>query len=209
MVITEIPFLKEGKTFNMNRLLPARTAKHSGLAERIKTELLDIIARYCSGSERLITAFVFITGEEPETGLNEPGNGKKKEGRRHILRSNNEMAGFNRDNCLYGALEKPVIPQEIYDFIKDSNNKEEYPNLNEHNVNLTRREKEVIKHIMVGRTNKQIAFILEISEQTTKCHVSSILHKLHARDRAHAVSLALCQGLFENESPRSNFLETF
>jgi len=58
-------------------------------------------------------------------------------------------------------------------------------------TNLTNREKSIIKYIMNGCTNKEIALDLKISEQTVKSHVSSILHKLHARDRAHAVSLAL------------------
>lgn len=60
---------------------------------------------------------------------------------------------------------------------------------------LTKREKEILELVAGGQTNKKISCICGISEQTVKCHVSSILHKLHANDRAHSVALALSSGL--------------
>ena len=59
---------------------------------------------------------------------------------------------------------------------------------------LTRRETQILSHIAEGNTNKQIADILGISEQTIKSHVSAILRKLNANDRAHAVALAIRNG---------------
>jgi DNA-binding NarL/FixJ family response regulator len=59
---------------------------------------------------------------------------------------------------------------------------------------LTKREKETLDLIACGKTNKDIAYIFGISEQTVKCHVGSILRKLHASDRAHSVALALRNG---------------
>jgi two-component system response regulator DegU len=59
---------------------------------------------------------------------------------------------------------------------------------------LTQREKQILNYIAEGNTNKQIAHILKISEQTIKNHVSAILRKLNANDRAHAVVLAIRQG---------------
>jgi len=59
---------------------------------------------------------------------------------------------------------------------------------------LTRRETQILSYIADGKTNKQIARILEISEQTIKNHVSAILRKLNANDRAHAVVLAIRHG---------------
>ncbi|MFC1865435.1 LuxR C-terminal-related transcriptional regulator [Chloroflexota bacterium] len=59
---------------------------------------------------------------------------------------------------------------------------------------LTNRETQILNHITEGNTNKQIARILGISEQTIKNHVSAILRKLNANDRAHAVVLAIRQG---------------
>jgi two-component system response regulator DegU len=56
---------------------------------------------------------------------------------------------------------------------------------------LTAREIQILNHIANGSTNKQIANLLGISEQTIKNHVSAILRKLNANDRAHAVALAV------------------
>ncbi|HEY92848.1 MAG TPA: response regulator transcription factor [Dehalococcoidia bacterium] len=60
---------------------------------------------------------------------------------------------------------------------------------------LTVREIEIVNHIAQGRSNKQIASELNISEQTIKNHVSSIMTKLSANDRTEAVVLALKTGL--------------
>jgi DNA-binding NarL/FixJ family response regulator len=59
---------------------------------------------------------------------------------------------------------------------------------------LTKREQQILNYIANGNTNKQIAGILSISEQTIKNHVSAILRKLNANDRAHAVVLAIRNG---------------
>lgn len=62
---------------------------------------------------------------------------------------------------------------------------------------LTQRERQILTYIANGNTNKQIASILSISEQTIKNHVSAILRKLNANDRAHAVVLAMRRGLIK------------
>jgi two-component system response regulator DegU len=56
---------------------------------------------------------------------------------------------------------------------------------------LTQRELQILRCIANGGTNKQAANALGISEQTIKNHVSAILRKLNANDRAHAVALAI------------------
>jgi len=61
-------------------------------------------------------------------------------------------------------------------------------------VPLTQRERQILTYVADGNTNKRIASILEISEQTIKNHVSAILRKLNANDRAHAVVLAIRRG---------------
>jgi len=61
-------------------------------------------------------------------------------------------------------------------------------------THLTSREAQILNFIAGGNSNKQIAHTLEISEQTIKNHVSNILHKLNASDRAHAVVLAIRYG---------------
>ena len=64
---------------------------------------------------------------------------------------------------------------------------------------LTHRETQILNYISDGKTNKQIAHVLGISEQTIKSHVSAILRKLNANDRAHAVALAMRNGWISAE----------
>ncbi|MEN8615265.1 response regulator transcription factor [Dehalogenimonas sp. THU2] len=59
---------------------------------------------------------------------------------------------------------------------------------------LTQRESQILMRVTEGRTNKQIASELKISEQTIKNHISAILRKLNANDRAHAAVLAIRRG---------------
>lgn len=62
---------------------------------------------------------------------------------------------------------------------------------------LTDRETEVLKQIAAGCSNKVVADRLHISEDTVKGHVRSILSKLNASDRTHAVTIALRRGFLE------------
>lgn len=62
---------------------------------------------------------------------------------------------------------------------------------------LTSREREVLRLMINGLSNGEIAAQLVISLSTAKYHVSSILEKLHVTNRAEAVSLALQQRLVE------------
>lgn len=64
---------------------------------------------------------------------------------------------------------------------------------------LTFREIQVLNYIADGNANKQIAQILQISDQTIKNHVSSILRKLKANDRAQAAVIALRNGWIQAE----------
>ncbi|MEH6892397.1 response regulator transcription factor [Bacillus sp. JJ864] len=56
---------------------------------------------------------------------------------------------------------------------------------------LTKREKEVLREIAKGRSNKEIAVELHITEQTVKTHVSNVLAKLHVDDRTQAALYAV------------------
>ncbi|MDG4656368.1 response regulator transcription factor [Ectobacillus antri] len=53
-------------------------------------------------------------------------------------------------------------------------------------VKLTRREKEVLRELACGKSNKEIGAVLHITEQTVKTHVSNILMKLNLEDRTQA-----------------------
>jgi DNA-binding NarL/FixJ family response regulator len=60
---------------------------------------------------------------------------------------------------------------------------------------LSDREREVLRLVAGGQANKQIAHTLGITERTVKFHVTSILTKLGADNRAQAVALATRRGL--------------
>jgi DNA-binding NarL/FixJ family response regulator len=62
---------------------------------------------------------------------------------------------------------------------------------------LSSREIDVLRLIGAGNANKQIADKLCIAETTVKNHISNILAKLGANDRAHAVTIALQRGIIE------------
>lgn len=62
-------------------------------------------------------------------------------------------------------------------------------------ASLSPRELEVLSLVADGKPNKQIGHSLNISEPTIKNHLTSILRKLNANDRTHAVVLAMRYGL--------------
>ncbi|MBM0103256.1 response regulator transcription factor [Steroidobacter sp. S1-65] len=62
---------------------------------------------------------------------------------------------------------------------------------------LSLRELEVLRSVAGGNANKSIAAELGISEDTVKAHMKSILAKLDARDRTHAVVMAVKRGIIE------------
>lgn len=60
---------------------------------------------------------------------------------------------------------------------------------------LTHREREVLRHVALGMSNREIGQALFISEMTAKTHVSRVLVKLGLRDRSRAVVLGYESGL--------------
>ena len=60
---------------------------------------------------------------------------------------------------------------------------------------LTARELLILRYVAMGNTNKEIGKTLNLDEQTIKNEVTVILAKLSANNRAHAVALAMQQGL--------------
>ncbi|MBL9211730.1 MAG: response regulator transcription factor, partial [Opitutaceae bacterium] len=64
---------------------------------------------------------------------------------------------------------------------------------------ITPREREILALIASGRANKEIAAVLEVSEDTVKRHVSHILEKLNVNDRAQATAEAIRRGIVKME----------
>jgi DNA-binding NarL/FixJ family response regulator len=60
---------------------------------------------------------------------------------------------------------------------------------------LSDREVQVLQLVSAGNSNKRLAALLSISEETAKGHVRNILAKLSAADRTHAVTLGLRRGI--------------
>lgn len=60
---------------------------------------------------------------------------------------------------------------------------------------LTQREMEVLRFIVRGKSNKEIADVLNVSEGTVKYHVNGILTKLGVTDRTQAATAALLRGI--------------
>ena len=64
-------------------------------------------------------------------------------------------------------------------------------------MGITVREREVLQALKSGRTSREIAGELGISERTVKFHLTNIMGKLKAANRIEAVVLALEQGLLK------------
>jgi LuxR family quorum sensing-dependent transcriptional regulator len=60
---------------------------------------------------------------------------------------------------------------------------------------ISEREKEVLTWCALGRTSKEIAYILFVSENTVNVHVKNAISKLSARNKTEAVTIALRKGM--------------
>lgn len=60
---------------------------------------------------------------------------------------------------------------------------------------LSEREQEVLQHLALGRTNREISELMIVSPETVKTHVGNILTKLQLAHRTQAVIYALKQGM--------------
>jgi two-component system, NarL family, response regulator len=104
-----------------------------------------------------------------------------------------------------GYLLKSMLRKELLDTIRSVHaGRKRIPpeiavNIAEHHADdrLTDREIEVLRHVASGNANKMVADHLSISEETVKAHMRSILSKLGANDRTHAVTIALKRGIID------------
>ncbi|MBT2574013.1 response regulator transcription factor [Bacillus sp. ISL-51] len=86
-------------------------------------------------------------------------------------------------------LSADIMPHVLTHMRQDEQEKEKY-------YQLTRREKDVLKEIAGGKSNKEIASSLFISEKTVKTHVSNLLSKLDLSDRTQAALFAVKNNLY-------------
>jgi DNA-binding NarL/FixJ family response regulator len=104
-----------------------------------------------------------------------------------------------------GYLLKSMLRKELADVIRDVHGgRRRMPPEIAHEIaehaaddSLSAREVEILKRVASGNANKEIAQQLGISEETVKSHMKSMLAKLAAKDRTHAVTIALKRGIIE------------
>jgi DNA-binding NarL/FixJ family response regulator len=85
---------------------------------------------------------------------------------------------------------RPDLVDRIMDGFRESFRRADQPP----DIPLTPRELDVLRHVAVGMRNREVGELLDVSEQTVKNHLSSILHKLGVPNRTHAVTFAVRQG---------------
>jgi DNA-binding CsgD family transcriptional regulator len=66
-------------------------------------------------------------------------------------------------------------------------------------ADLTRREREVLERLAEGRATEEVAQMLHVSPHTVRSRIKSVLRKLGARNREHAVAIALSEGAIDPE----------
>ena len=106
-----------------------------------------------------------------------------------------------------GYICKDVTPEELVTAIRTvaAGRKFIPPNvasiLSEHigSEELTPAESNILRMIVGGMSNKEIAFALDISENTVKTHASNIFDKLGVSDRTSAATLAIKRGLVRTD----------
>jgi two-component system, NarL family, response regulator len=104
-----------------------------------------------------------------------------------------------------GYLVKDIAPQQIRAAVRRVAAGESFLSLNIAaklaesiaRPELSKRERQVLKDLAYGRSNKEIAQILYISEHTAKAHVRSIMTKLNADSRTEAMAIATKRGLIK------------
>jgi DNA-binding NarL/FixJ family response regulator len=98
----------------------------------------------------------------------------------------NEIFNAIRVVAAGGSLLQPVIASKLLEHMSKGADEP-----------LTEREMEVLRLLAQGKTNKEIAAALVITERTAKFHLSSIMGKLGAGNRTETVRIAAQRGLVD------------
>ena len=88
----------------------------------------------------------------------------------------------------------PEVQKRLKHFIAQKRTAQHSPNLDDEVEGLTKRELDVMKLLMKGNSNKEIARRLVISERTVQTHLSNIFAKMEVASRTEAVLVALRDG---------------
>lgn len=90
---------------------------------------------------------------------------------------------------------KMIIPHLHLALVRALTTVQEFSRLNAPHDALSERQKQILRWINEGKTNWEIAHILEMTEKNVKYHIEQIFAKLQVRNRTQAVAKALLLGL--------------
>jgi len=107
----------------------------------------------------------------------------KRSGRREMLNAIRQV--YEQGAFLTGNVTQEVLKE----YSQNGHNKKE------EDQHLTDRERQVLHLIVEGKSNKEIADLLSVTEGTIKYHINGILSKLGVSDRTQAATVALLRGI--------------
>ncbi|MGZ8692203.1 MAG: response regulator [Gaiellaceae bacterium] len=182
------------------------------LARRLKPELMlmDVGMSPCNGLEatRAIKAefpdvkVVIVTVSEDEQDLFEA---IKSGAEGYLLKGMSEEefgATLTRISAGEPALSPDLAAKILNEFARMGREPAGKPARAEEE--LTQREREVLRLVAEGATNREIASTLFISENTVSFHMKHILSKLHLKNRTHAAAFAIRTGLADDGDPAAD-----
>jgi DNA-binding NarL/FixJ family response regulator len=91
-----------------------------------------------------------------------------------------------RSICDGGTVVSPLVAVRVAERMKQ-------------HVALTTRELDILRQMMLGMSNKSMASALDLAVGTVKSHVKSVLQKLGASNRTHAVAMAQRRGILSRD----------
>lgn len=167
--------------------------------------LMDVHMPNCDGLQavRAIrpklprTAIIMLTADEQDETLFEA---IKSGARGYLLKKldpDNFYAMLTRVAEGDTALSMPMMAKILAEFQRPAAQAPDEP----HREELTAREREVLGQVVTGASNKEIAEVLGITENTVKKHLQSILDKLHMQNRIQAAVYAVQEGLVPGSQP--------
>lgn len=163
--------------------------------------LMDVLMPGCNGlaATRLIKAefpdikIVMLTASEADDDLFEA---VKSGASGYLLKNLNAEELFNMLEALNRG-EVPLSPGLAARVLKEFKSEELLSNEEEEDQILTQRQMEVLNLVARGKTYKEVAESLYVTERTVKYHMGTILEKLHLKNRAHVIAYASQRGLID------------
>ena len=163
--------------------------------------LMDVRMPGCNGLEatRLIKAkfpeirIVMLTASEADEDLFEA---VKSGASGYLLKNLNAEELFSMLEALEQG-EAPLSPGLAARVLKEFNRGEILGKEQEEDQILTERQMEVLSLVAQGKTYKEVAESLYVTERTVKYHMGKILEKLHMRNRAQVIAYASHMGLVD------------